>query len=138
MSPRQRIELGGYYGLAALLLAIDLVGALYLIQTPTGVFRSSPVWDGVLDVFGSMAPVGWGFAVVAAVTLLGLCGVPLAARVGLFLALAPWGAIVASFVTAWMQTGLGMLTAAMAAAVLILHLASVGHFPERKPHPSGR
>lgn len=137
MSPRQRIELAGHRGLVALLAALDALGAYYLITTPDDVFATSQVWEVSLGLFGTMAPIGWAYALVAALAAVGLLGVPLAARVGLFIALAPWGVIVASFLDAWTHTGLGVFTAGMAVVILLLHLASVGHFPERNP-PTGR
>lgn len=130
MSPRQRIELASYKGLCVLLALVDTAVGLYLALTPTAVFRQSPVWDGVLGVTGTLQPIGWLFLIVSALAWVGFAGVPHIARLAFVAALGPWGAMLGSFVfAAWTLAGLGTMTAILAALVLILHLASAGHFP---------
>lgn len=130
MSPRQRRELLGWYGLCLLMTAVDAILAVYFLRTPTSTFLMSPVWNGVLGVGGSLKPVGWLFAFVAAAAVVGLATSHWVLRFSFLLALAPWGAMIGSFVyAAWTLAGLGTLTATLSAVALILHLASVGHFP---------
>lgn len=134
MSPRQRIELAGWRGMCALLAAVDTVLAVYFTITPTSTFLLSPVWNGILGVTGTLQPVGWLFTLVAVAAITGVAtsraGAHWVLRFAFLLALIPWGAMVGSFVyAAWTLAGLGTMTAALSALVLILHLASVGHFP---------
>lgn len=130
MSPRQRREVVGWWGLSLLMAGVDTILAVYFIRTPTAVFRMSPVWDGILGVAGDLRLVGWLFATVALTSAVGLATSHWVLRFAFILALAPWGAMIGSFVyAAWTLAGLGTLTATLSAVALILHLASVGHFP---------
>ncbi len=134
MSPRQRIELAGWRGLCILMTAVDAILAIYFTFTPTSTFLLSPVWNGILGVTGTLQPVGWLFAIVAVAAIVGLVssrtGLHWVLRFAFLAALVPWGAMLGSFVyAAWTLAGLGTMTAALSAVVLILHLATVGHFP---------
>ena len=114
-------------GLIILLAIADGGAACYLILTPAHLFAGERTWAGAFGIFGSLDPLGWIFAAAALGSLARLIGATWIARLLLLLALLPWGAIVASFAVAWTQTRLGFLTALLAAVVLVLHLASVGH-----------
>ncbi len=94
MSPRQRIELAGWRGLCFLMTAVDTVLAVYFTFTPT-TLSDVAVWNGILGVTGTLQPVGWLFALVAAAAIVGLAvtapeptGV---LRFAFLAALVPWG-----------------------------------------------
>ncbi|WP_369070002.1 hypothetical protein [Kineococcus terrestris] len=127
-------------GLVLLLAAVDTLVAGYLLLTPGFYFAAEDTWAGALDVVAaagltpSTAPLGMLLGLVAVGTWCGVLGVPWIARLSLLLALAPWGLIATSFAVAWMQTRIGFMTATLSGAVVVLHLASVGHFPPgRRP-----
>lgn len=121
--------LTGHTGLLVLLAIVDTAVAVYLIGTPDATFATQPAWAGVFGIADTLHPLGWLLMFVGVSAWLGIAGIPWVARIGYLLALAPWGAIVASFFVAWMQTGIGFMTAVLAGMALTLHLASVGHFP---------
>lgn len=130
MSPRERIELASYRWLCVALALVDTVTGVYLTFTPTEVFMLSPIWSGVLGITGTLAPIGVLFLTVSVGAWVGFCGVPNIARACFVLALFPWGAIVGSFIfAAFTFSGLGTMTATLAALALALHLACAGHFP---------